>query len=235
MSLVFDAPTVAKMAAAIADSAKRTSPSLLVSIQPNGERLPVFGAPGLYGDPAVFCALAEELGDDQPFYGLTAAGFERQPLDDVGEIAARCLTEVKSRQPHGPYSLIGQCTGGYIAVEMAHRLALAGHSIKMLALIDCWPPEWPAPLERWLCGNAVATALHRAGRNYRPPRLQIPMVLLLADILTIPGNDPREWWSRHTTDRVHVLRLPGRDAGEMLRQPAVKAMAEKVRSFLAAA
>ena len=59
-------------------------------LQAQGRGAPVFGVPGHNGDVFCYRALARELGDEHPFFGLQPPGVDgqRAPLTRVEDIAA---------------------------------------------------------------------------------------------------------------------------------------------------
>ena len=77
---------------------------------------------------------------DQPVYVFTAdwehADLERDTT--VEQLAEQNLCELRSLQSVGPYILGGYSMGAPIALEMAHRLRIAGDSVELLFLLD--PP-----------------------------------------------------------------------------------------------
>jgi thioesterase domain-containing protein len=89
-----------------------------------------------------YADLARQMGVDQTFYGLQAAGFdgEQTPLCDLRAMAGRYVEEVLAMQRLGPYHLGGACMGGMVAFEMARQLLARGHEVGLLALIDTPPP-----------------------------------------------------------------------------------------------
>jgi len=86
--------------------------------------------------------LSQQLGPDQPFYGLQAPGLEgeEQPYTRIEELATHYLDAIRAVQPEGPYHLGGWSVGGTIAFEMAHQLLRQGQEVELLALIDSYPP-----------------------------------------------------------------------------------------------
>ncbi len=77
---------------------------------------------------------------DQPVYILSAY-WEFADLDrhmSVEQLADRNIAELRALQPLGPYYLGGFSMGATIALEMAHRLRLAGDKVALLFLLD--PP-----------------------------------------------------------------------------------------------
>jgi thioesterase domain-containing protein len=87
-------------------------------------------------------ALARALGDDQPFYGLEAAGLDGKspPHTTVEAAAAAHVWELRCHQPVGPYYLAGHSFGAQIAFEMARQLHTMGETIGALIVLDGGAP-----------------------------------------------------------------------------------------------
>ena len=54
-------------------------------------------------------------------------------MDDAVE---EFINYIMSIQDEGPYLLGGYCNGGYVAYEIARRLASRGHRVDLLALVE---------------------------------------------------------------------------------------------------
>ncbi|MBZ5569982.1 MAG: hypothetical protein LAN64_19325 [Acidobacteriia bacterium] len=141
--------------------------SSLVPIQAKGSRPPFFGIPGHNGDVFCFVRLAHYLGEDQPFYGLQPPGFngERAPLENVQELAAHYVRELREFLPAGPYFVGGYCAGGAVAFEVARQLAEQGGEVGFLALFDS--PFPTAYLTRNKVANVCRYLLHRIPYHLR--------------------------------------------------------------------
>jgi thioesterase domain-containing protein len=108
----------------------------IVPLQPRGKRTPVFAVGGHNGDVFCYRALAQHLGDDQPFYGLEPPGLDghRKPLTRVEDLAAYFAEQIRAFQPNGPYVIAGFCAGGVIAFELGRQLLKERAAISFLAL-----------------------------------------------------------------------------------------------------
>ena len=108
----------------------------IVPLQPRGERVPVFAVAGHNGDVFCYRALAEHLGDDQPFYGLQPPGLDghSEPLARVENLAAYFAEQIRAFQPDGSCIIAGYCAGGTIAFELARQLLQRGAAVSFLAL-----------------------------------------------------------------------------------------------------
>jgi thioesterase domain-containing protein len=108
----------------------------IVPLQPHGERVPVFGVAGHNGDVFCYRALAQHLGDDQPFFGLQPPGLDGQskPVACVEDLAAYFAAQILAFRPDSPYVIAGYCAGSPIAFELARQLLRHGAAIRFVAL-----------------------------------------------------------------------------------------------------
>ncbi len=140
-SALFQASTVEKLTALLRGDAGAQTWRSLVPIQPGGRKPPFFCVHGLGGHVLRFGALALQLGEDQPFYGLQAHGLDGQhPCHTrVEDMAAHYISEIRALQPKGPYYIGGYSFGGAVAFEMARQLRRDGQDVAFLALLDTYP------------------------------------------------------------------------------------------------
>jgi len=117
--------------------------SPLDELQPTGSKPPLFCVHGLGGHSSLFAPLAEQLGPDQPFYGLRAQGLNGQdePHQRIEEMAACYVAAIRGVQPAGPYLLGGWSMGGMIALEMAQQLATEGEQTDLVVMLDSYLPD----------------------------------------------------------------------------------------------
>ena len=146
LSALFAGPTVARMARHIAEANGHDGPrssQVLVSIQPQGSRAPFFCVHAVGGQVISYAELSQELGLDQPFYGLQSPPANFSPESDISlqQMATLYNREIRNVQPVGPYLLSGWSMGGLVAWEMAQQLRKEGETIGLLALIDTTPPS----------------------------------------------------------------------------------------------
>ena len=138
LATLFDAPTIAELAAILRREAASSGWSPLVAIQTGGSRPNFFCVHGAGGNVLIYRDLARRLGSDQPFYGLQAPGLDGScaPLTRIEEMAALYEKEIRRVQPRGPYFLGGYCMGGTIAFEIARQIEAQGERVALLALFD---------------------------------------------------------------------------------------------------
>lgn len=107
----------------------------------------------LRAGPAVLGVCPPAAGDVVPGPAPAAA---RGGLE---QLAREQVAAIRAVQRHGPYRLVGECSGGALAYEIARQLEAAGERVSLLALIDALP-LWEPPLRRFLPRGAYR-ALHR--------------------------------------------------------------------------
>jgi aspartate racemase len=149
--VLFRAKTVSQIAAYIADrDASRTGQSseewsTCIPIQPGGSKVPLFCVARPNVNALGYLFLSRQLGPDQPVYGLQRQMLEDPQVDFTPEqiraTAEEYIRVMRSIQPRGPYFLVGNCQGAYIAFEMTRQLESQGERISMLGMLDVWPEE----------------------------------------------------------------------------------------------
>ena len=138
MAALFRAPRLADMAELIASGRDIESP-VMAPIQPLGSETPILWLDG----GSTFRPLAERLGTDQPFFGisidvvLNAAGGCPKRIEDVAALLVAAIREI---QPTGPYRLGGWCTSGIVAYAVAAQLRAEGEDVPLLMLIHAFHP-----------------------------------------------------------------------------------------------
>ena len=117
--------------------------SLLVPLQPNGSRTPLFMIHPPGGIVVCYQAMSRLMPDDQPLFGIRARGlFGAEDLpESLSEMASEYVDAIRSVQPSGPYLIGGWSLGGVIAFEVAQQLTAAGDSINQLIMLDTTVPS----------------------------------------------------------------------------------------------
>jgi thioesterase domain-containing protein/acyl carrier protein len=141
LATLFQASTVRDLANVLREEGCREWSSL-VAIRATGSRPPLFCIHAAGANILIYRPLANHLSQEQPVYALQAVGLDgvTPPLTSVEEMAAHYIKEIRTRQPEGPYYLLGGSFGGLVAFEMAQQLEAQGQQIAMLALLDTY---WP--------------------------------------------------------------------------------------------
>jgi thioesterase domain-containing protein len=234
MSLIFEAPTIATLALALADS---SGWSALLPTQTGGSRPPLFVVHDGAGNIANGRSLAAELGPEQPIYGIRCEGLNGRPLhaESLEDLAGTYIERVRELYRDGPYVLYGASDGGTIAMEMARQLVSAGERVPLVILGDTFAPAGPKlsprdrprrkPLPREMpsgdgraldLGEAVPLVeremhvLRECGRlvsEYRPRTPVADRVVLLRT--EGRGRSPDRGWHGVVGDALEIIDVPG--------------------------
>ncbi len=187
LATILKGPTVEQMARILRQQSHRDD-SALVPIQTGGTRAPFFCVPGAGGNVIYLHSLAQQLGPEQPFYGLQGAGLdgESPPHTTVEEMADYYIAAMRSVQPAGPYHLGGHSLGGWVAYEMARRLERQGQAVAALAVIDTPAPLPGEGVDRgsWDDARWIAELANRIAQLLNPS--------LALDEKSLRGLDPDE-------------------------------------------
>lgn len=138
---VFQASTVEELARAAGGSQSGSARSILVPVQANGARPPLYLVHGAGGDVLWgYANLVKHMHPEQPVYGIKSRGqVGLDEFEHVEDMARYYLEEIRALQPHGPYFLGGYCFGGNVAYEMARQLRAQGEQAAQVLLIDSSP------------------------------------------------------------------------------------------------
>ena len=134
---LFRSSTIRKLAHGTRESKNASSTwTPLIKVKPDGQGIPLF----ILHSPAATMNLANEIQGDWPVYGIEASGLEEGTQQDatIEQMAERYLEAIKTVQPQGPYRLMGYCTGGVVAYEMAQHLKRQGESVSLLVEMEAF-------------------------------------------------------------------------------------------------
>ncbi|MGW1775054.1 non-ribosomal peptide synthetase, partial [Streptomyces sp. NPDC002104] len=142
---LFEAPTAALLAGRLGQDpsggASGGSLDVLLPLRTSGGRNPLFCVHPAIGLSWCYSGLLAHLDRDQPVYGLQARGFSRPGSEpqSYDEVVSDYLAQIRSVQPHGPYSLLGWSFGGVAAHSLAVRLREEGEQVEFLGVLDGHP------------------------------------------------------------------------------------------------
>lgn len=138
--LICQAPTVAALAALLAETTTPKVPALML-LKPGSDHPPVYIAHGLGDTLTQLVPFVRQIQSSHPIFGMQAMGMDRadKPVRSIEEMAQYHLTAIKQLQPRGPYFLIGYSLGGLVALEIARYLSKKGEKIALLAMLDSYP------------------------------------------------------------------------------------------------
>ncbi|MBC1218436.1 amino acid adenylation domain-containing protein [Nostoc sp. UCD121] len=142
LSSLFLNPTIESLATALSSKADSLPWSPLVPIQPAGSSPPFFCIHPIFGVVFPYYELAQNLGKNQPFYGLQPIGLDGKssPLTRIEDMATHYIEALRTVQPKGPYFLGGWSFGGWVAFEMAQQLQKSGEEVALLTVLDTLAP-----------------------------------------------------------------------------------------------
>lgn len=141
LSSLFLNPTIESLATSLSSQTDSLPWSPLVPIQPAGSSPAFFCVHPIFGVVFPYYELAQNLGKNQPFYGLQPIGLDgKTPLTRIEDMAAHYIEALRSVQPKGPYFLGGWSFGGWVAFEMAQQLQKSGEEVALLAVLDTLAP-----------------------------------------------------------------------------------------------
>jgi thioesterase domain-containing protein len=141
LSIMFEAPTIEKLAKVLRSQVKLFPWQPLVAIVPITDISlfpPFFCVSGIFGNVLLYADLAKHLGESQPFYGLQSRGIDgiQSPHTTIEAMATEYVQAIKTVQPQGPYFLGGFSLGSKVVWEMAQQLHRQGEKVALLALFD---------------------------------------------------------------------------------------------------
>ena len=145
--MIYEAPTVAGLAALLEQPNKPRLPPLLL-LKDGTEQTPIFITHGLGGSVMDFYQIVRYIQSPHPIYGMQARGIDgmEEPFERIEDMAQFYLDAIRRLQPRGPYILIGYSIGGLVTLEMAQRLSDKGEEVALLALLDAYPHARYLPL-----------------------------------------------------------------------------------------
>jgi thioesterase domain-containing protein len=218
---VFEAPTVARLAAALGSNSGDGATDAVVALRARGTLPPLFCVAPATGLALSYTGLLANL-PDRPVYGLQLLGAR---MESVSEMAAACVRRIRAIQPVGPYHLLGASFGGLVAHEMAVRLQDLGQPVALLALLDSYPfpKAWrdvPPATESQVAAalgdlDAEQVALvyrafrhhSRLGAEWTPRRFAGDVLLFEATEDKTPDWPGPDTWSSHVDGTVRVHRI----------------------------
>jgi amino acid adenylation domain-containing protein len=141
LSTLFTSRTIEDLATLLREQ-KQDNSSSLVGIQTLGNKQPFFCVHPAGGHVLCYQELSRALGNNQPFYGLQAQGFNQgeKVLTKVEDMARFYVKNIQEFQPEGALQIGGWSFGGVVAFEMAQQLLQQGREVSLLAILDSWVP-----------------------------------------------------------------------------------------------
>ncbi len=143
---LFEFPTIALLETYYTSDSVFTN-DILVALQKEGTKRPIFCAPPAGGEAMVYTKLSKLLGEDQPLYGFQCPGLDGTVpvLKTVEEMATIFIEEMQKIDPVGPYCLAGYSFGGNIICEMMRQLQDNGFEVDELLVFEAMAPTEKTP------------------------------------------------------------------------------------------
>ncbi len=115
--------------------------AVLLPLRRSGSRPPLFCFHPAGGFSWPYGSLLPYLPAEQPLNGLQARSLTCPELhaSTMDTMAADCLREILTVQPHGPHYLLGWSLGGAIAPAVATQLQAQQENVELLAILDGYP------------------------------------------------------------------------------------------------
>ena len=153
---LFEAPTVAALAARLDMDKPDNAFEVLLPLRATGSRPPLFCMHPGGGISWSYCGLLRYLDSDTPLYGIQARSLARPEARPatLEQMAADYTDQLQQIQPTGPYCLLGWSVGGLVAHAVATELQRRGERVAALLIMDAYPvgdvvfDEPPVPTER---------------------------------------------------------------------------------------
>jgi thioesterase domain-containing protein len=124
------------------------SPSLVCMTKGSLQKQPIFCVHGADGKISYFRSLTDQLGANQPFFGLLARGlYDKQPpRDSIEGMAEAYISAIEAVDPRGPYVVSGYSAGGVIAYEMARQILQSGRQVDLIIFDAVEPRDMSTPM-----------------------------------------------------------------------------------------
>jgi acyl-CoA synthetase (AMP-forming)/AMP-acid ligase II/thioesterase domain-containing protein/aryl carrier-like protein len=199
LTMLMWTPTLGAFCSALENGSWKDD-ALIVPVQVEGSRPPLFVVHGLADEVLNVAALKRSLGDQQPLYALRARA-DTIEYDTVEDLAADYLREIRAVQPAGPYRFASMCSGGAIVMELTRCAVDRGEEVELAAVIDPRTDFGPR--------RVLSRYLRRGAEHARSGRLG---------------------WAVHLTLRAWVRRLtPARFRAELAPGEALARATSKLR------
>ncbi|MBT7408398.1 MAG: hypothetical protein HN826_01730, partial [Methylococcales bacterium] len=144
LSTLLGGATIELLAQAIEKQGDASSFSLVVPMQAQGSKTPLFCVHAVGGYSLAYMDLAKAISTEQPFYAIESLGLRegQRAQINVIEMASTYIEQIKATQAEGPYRLMGHSFGGLVAYEMTRQLLEQGEQVSHLTLIDTLTPDY---------------------------------------------------------------------------------------------
>jgi thioesterase domain-containing protein len=150
----------------------------------SGSGAPIFCVHWGSGNIRFIRETTDRWSNGRPVHGFEATGLydNARPLLSVTEMADRYVRELLTARPHGPYALVGLCSGSHIAFEMTRRLTALGEEVEVLAVVNGVCPGVSVFRPEWEIGDIYELRLAGLRRDFGVTDLDPHIPEILADL-----------------------------------------------------
>jgi acyl carrier protein len=217
---IFEAPTPVEMAEYIAELRDKrpkhggvselSVPDWVVPLQREGAGRPVFvfpGGPGGVAHLSLDARVAALVGREHPFWGFRRDELDQihPHLDEISDVAAECVRQMRNIQGKGPFLLYAICGGGPLAWESARQLLACGEEI---ASIFFYEVPFPVQLERLPASSSPVPESYRGARGpFQPSALPVNVTMLMNEEWHAQGTSAG--WAQVADGDCETLLMPG--------------------------
>lgn len=147
VSTILTAPCIRDLAMVIDGKKQSGTESLCISINPEGQKPPLFFIPGKGGYPTRIKHLAKHLDPEIPVYAFQSPvlGQKIKITNKVKYIADKFLQEIRARYKDTSVILVGESVGGKIAFEIAQQITQITGYKPIVFLLDTYHQESAVP------------------------------------------------------------------------------------------
>jgi len=154
-------PSIAELVASVQGSAEKASGLLAMNAEVKSVA-PLFCIHAGFGTVFDYEPLARRLSGRRQVLAIQSRMLLDPAFNDVSlpSMASAYVAQIREKQPHGPYHLLGWSLGGTLAMLMAAQLEQAGQTVKFVGLVDSFVPsakvnegavdDWQADLRDFL-------------------------------------------------------------------------------------
>ncbi|MFJ2529352.1 non-ribosomal peptide synthase/polyketide synthase [Pseudomonas helmanticensis] len=154
-------PSIAELVASVQGTAEKASGLLAMNAEVKGVA-PLFCIHAGFGTVFDYEPLARRLSGRRQVLAIQSRMLLDPAFNDdsLQSMASAYVAQVREKQPHGPYHLLGWSLGGTLAMLMAAQLEQAGQTVKFVGLVDSFVPsakvnegavdDWQADLRDFL-------------------------------------------------------------------------------------
>lgn len=150
ISVLFEHPTIEKLAKIIRQEEQDTEVSPLVTFRKKETNTTnVFCVHPIGGNVFCYSQMVESFEETHNIYALQSPFLYQDgiPHVTVEDLATDYIENIKKIQPEGPYNLVGYCFGGLISLEIAQQLTEQNEEINSLTLLDTRSPLYEGETE----------------------------------------------------------------------------------------